>query len=113
MTRTGSKSFFNIGRKLKSAFKDVLANLAMSLEVDRELAYQLLASQLEDRIITSMDKSVFIDSFSYPSLYEFDPRNPIESIFEVEGKKYSLKDASLAHQDLEGRKILGPAIITP
>ena len=28
-------------------------------------------------------------------------------------KKYSLKDASLAHQDLEGRKILGPAIITP
>ena len=28
-------------------------------------------------------------------------------------KKYSLKDASIAHQDLEGRKILGPAIITP
>ena len=28
-------------------------------------------------------------------------------------KKYPLKDASLAHQDLEGRKILGPAIITP
>ena len=28
-------------------------------------------------------------------------------------KKYSLKDASLAHKDLEGRKILGPAIITP
>ena len=28
-------------------------------------------------------------------------------------KKYSLKDASTAHQDLEGRKILGPAIITP
>ena len=28
-------------------------------------------------------------------------------------KKYSLKDASLAHQDLEGRKILGPAIISP
>ena len=28
-------------------------------------------------------------------------------------KKYSLKDASIAHRDLEGRKILGPAIITP
>lgn len=28
-------------------------------------------------------------------------------------KKYTLKDASIAHQDLEGRKILGPAIITP
>jgi len=28
-------------------------------------------------------------------------------------KKYALKDASIAHQDLEGRKILGPAIITP
>jgi len=28
-------------------------------------------------------------------------------------KKYSLKDASIAHHDLEGRKILGPAIITP
>jgi len=28
-------------------------------------------------------------------------------------KKYSLRDASTAHQDLEGRKILGPAIITP
>ncbi len=28
-------------------------------------------------------------------------------------KKYSLKDASIAHQDLEARKILGPAIITP
>ena len=28
-------------------------------------------------------------------------------------KKYSLKDVSIAHQDLEGRKILGPAIITP
>ena len=28
-------------------------------------------------------------------------------------KKYALKDASTAHQDLEGRKILGPAIITP
>jgi len=28
-------------------------------------------------------------------------------------KKYALKDASLAHQDLEGRKILGPAIIIP
>ena len=28
-------------------------------------------------------------------------------------KKYNLKDAIHAHQDLEGRKILGPAIITP
>ena len=28
-------------------------------------------------------------------------------------KKYALKDVSIAHQDLEGRKILGPAIITP
>ncbi len=28
-------------------------------------------------------------------------------------KKYALKNASVAHQDLEGRKILGPAIITP
>ena len=28
-------------------------------------------------------------------------------------KKYSLKDVSIAHRDLEGRKILGPAIITP
>ena len=28
-------------------------------------------------------------------------------------KKYSLKDVSIAHQDLEARKILGPAIITP
>ena len=28
-------------------------------------------------------------------------------------KKYSLQNASIAHQDLEGRKILGPAIITP
>ena len=28
-------------------------------------------------------------------------------------KKYALKDASIAHQDLEGRKILGPAIIIP
>ena len=28
-------------------------------------------------------------------------------------KKYALKDASIAHKDLEGRKILGPAIITP
>ena len=28
-------------------------------------------------------------------------------------KKYALKDASIAHQDLEGRKILGPASITP
>ena len=28
-------------------------------------------------------------------------------------KKYALKDASIAHQDLEGRKILGPAIINP
>ena len=28
-------------------------------------------------------------------------------------KKYALKDASIAHQDLEGRRILGPAIITP
>ena len=28
-------------------------------------------------------------------------------------KKYTLKDASIAHQDLEGRKILGPAIIIP
>ena len=28
-------------------------------------------------------------------------------------KKYNLKDAIQAHKDLEGRKILGPAIITP
>ena len=28
-------------------------------------------------------------------------------------KKYALKDASIAHQDLEARKILGPAIIIP
>ena len=28
-------------------------------------------------------------------------------------KKYSLKDSIQAHKDLEGRKILGPAIITP
>ena len=28
-------------------------------------------------------------------------------------KKYALKDVSIAHKDLEGRKILGPAIITP
>ena len=28
-------------------------------------------------------------------------------------KKYSLKDAIQAHKDLEGRKILGPAIIIP
>ena len=28
-------------------------------------------------------------------------------------KKYPLKDAANAHQDLEGRKILGPAIIIP
>ena len=28
-------------------------------------------------------------------------------------KKYALKDASIAHQDLEGRKILGPAVIIP
>ena len=28
-------------------------------------------------------------------------------------KKYKLKDAIQAHKDLEGRKILGPAIITP
>ena len=28
-------------------------------------------------------------------------------------KKYSLKDAIQSHKDLEGRKILGPAIITP
>ena len=28
-------------------------------------------------------------------------------------KKYKLKDAIQAHKDLEARKILGPAIITP
>ena len=28
-------------------------------------------------------------------------------------KKYNLKDSIQAHKDLEGRKILGPAIITP
>ena len=28
-------------------------------------------------------------------------------------KKYNLKDAIQAHKDLEGRKILGPAIIIP
>ena len=28
-------------------------------------------------------------------------------------KKYNLKDAIEAHKDLEGRKILGPAIIIP
>ena len=28
-------------------------------------------------------------------------------------RKYNLKDAIQAHKDLEGRKILGPAIITP
>ncbi len=28
-------------------------------------------------------------------------------------KKYSIKDAVLAHKDLEGRKIIGPAIIVP
>ena len=28
-------------------------------------------------------------------------------------KKYSLKDVVTAHQDLEGRKIIGPAIIVP
>ena len=28
-------------------------------------------------------------------------------------KKYSLKDSIAAHQDLEGRKIIGPAIIVP
>ena len=28
-------------------------------------------------------------------------------------KKYSLKDAVVAHKDLESRKIIGPAIIVP
>ena len=28
-------------------------------------------------------------------------------------KKYTLKDVVIAHQDLEGRKIIGPAIIIP
>ena len=28
-------------------------------------------------------------------------------------KKYSLKDTIMAHKDLEGRKIIGPAIIVP
>ena len=28
-------------------------------------------------------------------------------------KKYSLKDVVTAHKDLEGRKIIGPAIIVP
>ena len=28
-------------------------------------------------------------------------------------KKYSIKDVVLAHKDLEGRKIIGPAIIVP
>jgi len=28
-------------------------------------------------------------------------------------KKYTLEDVVAAHQDLEGRKIIGPAIIVP
>ena len=28
-------------------------------------------------------------------------------------KKYSLKEAMVAHKDLENRKIIGPAIIVP
>ena len=28
-------------------------------------------------------------------------------------KEYKLSDAKKAHQDLEGRKILGPAVIIP
>ena len=28
-----------------------------------------------------MDKSVFIDSIDYPRLLEFDPRDPMETVF--------------------------------
>ena len=47
---------------------------------------------------------------------ELDYSKNISSFNEVKVeiyKKYNLKDSIQAHKDLEGRKILGPAIITP
>ena len=38
--------------------------------------------------------------------------NKLTKIYDI-FKKYNLKDAIQAHKDLEGRKILGPAIIIP
>ena len=90
--RRASSNPFNLVRKLKTAFKDVLAQLTMSLDAERELAYRVLASQLEDRIISAMDKSVFIDSIDYPRLIEFDPKDPMETLFKVKGRLYTLKD---------------------
>jgi hypothetical protein len=90
--RKASGNPFNLVRKLKTAFKDVLGHLAMTLDAEKELAYRVLASQLEDRIISAMDKSVFIDSIDYPRLMEFDPRDPMETVFKVKGKLYALRE---------------------
>lgn len=83
---------FNLVRKLRVAFKDVLAHLTMSLDADRELAYRVLAGQLEDRITSAMDKSVFADSINYPRLVEFDPKDPMETAFKVENTLYTLRE---------------------
>jgi len=85
------KAGFNLLNELKASFKDVLANLTMTLETEKDLMYGVLASQLEDRIISAMNKNVFIDSFEYPKMIQFDPENPMMSIFKVEGKKYTLR----------------------
>ena len=64
--------------------------------------YEKLVDKLKDR------GGVYKGSGDYGSVYFLKGKVKVEIY-----KKYTLKDASVAHQDLEARKILGPAIITP
>lgn len=96
-----------IARKIKSAFKDVLANLTLNLQIEKKLAMQVIASELENNILQSMDKSAYFDSYKYPELKEFDPKSPMDSLFEVDGKKYLLRNLPSHYDDpsyeFEGR----------